>query len=148
MTNVNFAIAIYCYYNEIEAVEQHQSLSIHGVHGHRTGRQQHHPDLAEHHHPQRDRIFDQREYCRHHLGPTGVARLHVTLSGVNFQAPSKTFCMYHAQGVQIIDSNLSAPNTVTNTLTLYDAQVTITNTVGSTTWSRWVDWQCLRPTMR
>ncbi len=55
----------------------------------------------------------------------------VTLSSVNFLSPSKTFCIYNAQGIQIIDSNLAAPNTTTNTLTLYNAQITLTNTAAN-----------------
>jgi polygalacturonase len=56
----------------------------------------------------------------------------VTLSKVNMAAPTKTFCIYAAQGIQIIDSNLTAPNTTTNTLTIYNADVTITNTTFTT----------------
>jgi polygalacturonase len=51
----------------------------------------------------------------------------VTLRNVSITAPTKTFCIYNARGIQIIDSNLTAPNTTTNTLTLYNAEVTITN---------------------
>jgi hypothetical protein len=51
----------------------------------------------------------------------------VTLDDVNFSDPTKTFCVYNARDIQIIDSNLTAPNTTTNTLTLYNAQVTVTN---------------------
>jgi hypothetical protein len=50
-----------------------------------------------------------------------------TLCKVNISAPTKTFCMYNVRGVQIINSNLTAPNTSTNTLTLYNAQFTVTN---------------------
>jgi len=50
-----------------------------------------------------------------------------TLCQVNINAPTKTFCMYNVRGVQIINSNLTAPNTSTNTLTLYNAQFTVTN---------------------
>ncbi|HUI08209.1 MAG TPA: glycosyl hydrolase family 28 protein [Verrucomicrobiae bacterium] len=38
-------------------------------------------------------------------------------------------CIYDAQAIRIIDSNLTAPLTDTNVLTLYNADVTITNTV-------------------
>ncbi len=56
----------------------------------------------------------------------------VTLDDVNFSDPTKTFCVYNAQGIQILDSNLTAPNTTTNTLTLYNAQVTVTNSAPNT----------------
>ena len=55
----------------------------------------------------------------------------VTLDCVNLFAPTKTFCVYNARAIQIIDSNLSAPNTGTNTLTLFNAQVTITNSASN-----------------
>ena len=55
----------------------------------------------------------------------------LTLYHVNIAAPTKSFDIYNAQGIQIIDSNLTAPSS-TNTLTLYNAQVTITNAVAST----------------
>jgi polygalacturonase len=58
----------------------------------------------------------------------------VTLSKVNLAAPTKTFCIYNAQGIQIVDSNLSAPNTTTNTLTVYNAQITVTNSAPNTNW--------------
>jgi polygalacturonase len=51
----------------------------------------------------------------------------ITLSNVNIAAPSNTFCVYNAQGVQIIDSNLGDPNTKTDTFTMFNAQVTVTN---------------------
>jgi autotransporter-associated beta strand protein len=55
-----------------------------------------------------------------------------TLSNVNITAPAKTFEIYNARGIQIIDSNLTASNTTANTLTLYNAQVTVTNSAAST----------------
>ena len=54
-----------------------------------------------------------------------------TLCAVNIAAPTKTFGIYSARGIKIIDSNLTAPST-TNTLNLYNAEVTITNTTAST----------------
>ncbi|HXI82949.1 MAG TPA: glycosyl hydrolase family 28 protein [Verrucomicrobiae bacterium] len=50
----------------------------------------------------------------------------VTLYNVNFAAPTKTFDIYNARGIRIINSNLTAPSS-TNTLTLYNAEVLITN---------------------
>ena len=51
----------------------------------------------------------------------------LTLCNVTIATPTNTFEIYNAQGIQIIDSPLTAPNTTANTLTLYNAQVTITN---------------------
>jgi len=50
----------------------------------------------------------------------------VVLSHVNFTDATNTFCVYNAQGIQFIDSNLVTP-AQTNTLTLYNADVTVTN---------------------
>jgi hypothetical protein len=54
------------------------------------------------------------------------------LDDVNIAAPTKTFCMYNVRGVQIINSNLTAPNSTTNSLTLYNAQFAITNSTPNT----------------
>jgi polygalacturonase len=51
----------------------------------------------------------------------------ILLCKVNIVAPTNTFAIYSSRGIQIIDSNLTAPNSSTNTLTLYNAQITITN---------------------
>ena len=55
----------------------------------------------------------------------------VMLDGVNISPTTKTFCIYDARGIQFIDSNLTAPNSSTNTLTLYNAQVTVTNSAAN-----------------
>ena len=55
----------------------------------------------------------------------------VTLCDVNISATNKTFCIYNAQGIQIIDSQLSTA-TRTNVLTLFNAQITVTNSVLNT----------------
>ena len=55
----------------------------------------------------------------------------ITLSNVNITAPSNTFCVYNAQGVQIIDSNLGDPNKTTNTFTLFNADITVTNSAAN-----------------
>jgi polygalacturonase len=52
----------------------------------------------------------------------------LTLCNVTIATPAKTFDIYNARGIQIVDSPLAAPNTTANTLTLYNAQVTVTNT--------------------
>jgi len=58
----------------------------------------------------------------------------VTLVGVNIQGRSSgrgTFCIYQARDIKIIDSSLTAPTAGTNTLTLYDAEVTVTNSANT-----------------
>jgi len=50
----------------------------------------------------------------------------VTLCRVNISDPDKSFDIYNAQGILIIDSSLTAPGS-TNTLMLYNAEVTVTN---------------------
>lgn len=57
----------------------------------------------------------------------------VTMSKVNIAAPTKTFDMYNVSGIQIRDSNLTAPNTSTNTLTVYNIGLTITNSTTTNT---------------
>jgi polygalacturonase len=60
----------------------------------------------------------------------------VTLSKVNILGRSSgqgTFCIYHARGIKIIDSNLTAPTSGTNTLTLYNAEVSVTNSAANPT---------------
>lgn len=57
----------------------------------------------------------------------------VTLTKVNMTAPTKTFDMYNATGIQIRDSNLTAPNTTTNTLTVYNIGLIITNSTTTNT---------------
>ena len=53
----------------------------------------------------------------------------MTLIGVNIlgRGGNATFCAYHARGINILDSNLTAPTSGTNTLTIYNAGITITN---------------------
>ena len=46
--------------------------------------------------------------------------------------PTKTFCVYNARQIRFVDSNLTAPNTTTNTFTLYNADLTLTNRTAST----------------
>jgi polygalacturonase/PKD repeat protein len=55
----------------------------------------------------------------------------MTLQNVNIAAPTRTFCIYNATNMQIVDSILGGP-TSTNTLTLYNAQFTVTNSVATT----------------
>jgi polygalacturonase/PKD repeat protein len=55
----------------------------------------------------------------------------LTLYAVNIASPRETFDIYNAQGIQIINSQLTTDGS-TNTLTLYNAQVTVTNSAPST----------------
>jgi len=59
----------------------------------------------------------------------------VTLYKVNIlgRGSDGTFCVYHARGINIVDSNLTAPTTGTNTLTIYNAGVTLTNSAANAT---------------
>jgi polygalacturonase/PKD repeat protein len=50
----------------------------------------------------------------------------LTLYAVNIASPHETFDVYNAQGIQIINSQLTTDGT-TNALTLYNAQVTVSN---------------------
>ncbi len=63
-------------------------------------------------------------------GRPEVPVTNLTLRNVNIAA-SKPFSIYSAQGVQLIDSQITVPAS-TNAINLYNAQVTITNTVTST----------------
>ena len=65
------------------------------------------------------------------MGPAESLVSNVTIDAVNISAPSKTFCVYNATGIRIIDSNLTAPNTSTNTFTIYNAGITITNSAAN-----------------
>ena len=60
------------------------------------------------------------------LGLPEAPASNITVSNVNFSAATNTFCIYDATGIQFIDCQLPTPSG-TNTLTLYNAQVTITN---------------------
>jgi polygalacturonase len=55
----------------------------------------------------------------------------ITLDAVNITAPTRTFSIFNARGVRVIDSNLGDPNTTTNTLTLFNAEVTVTNSAAN-----------------
>ncbi len=57
----------------------------------------------------------------------------VTFYDVNISSASnKTFCIYNAQGIQIINSQLSSP-TITNSLTFYNAQIALSNSTNNLT---------------
>jgi polygalacturonase len=56
----------------------------------------------------------------------------VTLYDVHITAPTNTFVVYNARGIQFIDSQLTTP-TSTNTFTLYNAQITVSNSAPNAT---------------
>jgi PKD repeat protein len=62
-------------------------------------------------------------------GRKEVPVTNVVLQGVNISAPS-TFDIYNAQGVQLVDSQITVPAS-TNAINLYNAQVTITNSAAN-----------------
>ncbi|MGD1017869.1 MAG: fibronectin type III domain-containing protein [Verrucomicrobiia bacterium] len=62
-------------------------------------------------------------------GRIEVPFTNVVFQNVNITAPS-TFDIYNAQGVQFIDSQITAP--AANTFNLYNAQVTVTNSAPNT----------------
>ena len=74
------------------------------------------------------------------VAPGGVAGIiwgrktmpvtNLTLSSVNISA-SKPFGIYNARGIQVIDSQITVPNT-TNAFNFYDAEVSVTNSVFNT----------------
>ena len=62
-----------------------------------------------------------------------AAMTNITMYNVNIAAPTKTFCIYDANGIRIINSNLTAPTTsTTNALTLYNVGITVTNSALNT----------------
>ena len=133
MSNVTFAIAIYSYYNELGTPGS--TIDISPAHAAAEA-----PPASTNSAP----IW--RNITISNLTVTAIGgniagiiwgtpsflASNITLSHVKIAAPSKTFCIYNATGIQIVDSNLTAPNTTTNTLTIYNAQITITNSVVNT----------------
>ncbi|HXI84332.1 MAG TPA: glycosyl hydrolase family 28 protein [Verrucomicrobiae bacterium] len=65
-------------------------------------------------------------------GRTEMLVSNVTFYDVNITAPTNTFVVYNAQGIQFIDSHLTTP-TSTNTFTLYNAQITVSNSAPNAT---------------
>jgi hypothetical protein len=128
MTNVNFAIAFYSYYKEIGSPSSSFTFTP------STATTE--SDAGGSHIPMWKNITVSN------LTATGIGGnvaaffwglpkapiTNFTLCDVNISAPTKTFCMYNVRGIQFIDSNLTAPTSGTNTLTIYNAQFSITNT--------------------
>ena len=132
MTNVGYPLVMYMYYNTVFGTPNYIT-----------------PTIAASFAPQP--VVDTTPYYRNitisNLTATGLSGANiagiiwgrpeslvsnVTLYNVNFAAPTKTFNIYQARAIRIIDSNLTAPNTTTNTLNLYNAEVTITNRSANT----------------
>lgn len=128
MTNVNFVVAIYSYYDQIGAPshvinETPFGASTNGV-------------VVTNDIPVWRDIVISNVTASTRGGIGNIAGIiwglpatlvsNVVLSHVNFTDATNTFCIYNAQGIQFVDSNLATP-AQTNTLTLYNADVTVTN---------------------
>jgi len=133
MTNVNFVVAIYSYYDQIGAPshiinETPFGASTNGV-------------VITNNIPMWRNITISNVTASTLGGIGNIAGIiwglpemlvsNVVFSHVNFTDATNTFCIYNAQGIQFIDSNLVTPAN-TNTLTLYNADVTVTNSVAIT----------------
>jgi len=132
MTNVTFPIAVYSYYNEIGTPKTAINVS---------------PDMASTDVMQAVTATTPiwQNVIISHVTATAVqgniAGLlwglpemlvsNFTLNDVNIMAPTKTFEIYNAQGIDLVDSQLGGPIS-TNMLTLYNAQITVTNSVPGT----------------
>ena len=60
------------------------------------------------------------------LGLPEALASNITLCNVNLSAATNTFCIYDATGIRFVDCQLATPSG-TNTLTLYNARITVTN---------------------
>jgi autotransporter-associated beta strand protein len=132
MTNVNFPIAIYSYYNEIGTPSSTISVS---------------PLMASTDVVQTATATTPiwQDITISNVMATAVggniagilwglpemAVSNFTLCNVNISAPTKTFQVYNAQAIQIIDSQLGGPSSA-NMLTLCNAQIIVTNSAPST----------------
>jgi hypothetical protein len=129
MTNVNFVVAIYSYYDQIGAPshiisETPFGASTNGV-------------VVTNDIPVWRNIVISNVTASTLGGIGNIAGIiwglpatlvsNVVFSHVDFTDATNTFCIYNAQGIQFIDCNLVTP-AMTNTLTLYNADVTVTNT--------------------
>ena len=104
-------------------------------------------DLAQHHHQQCDGDGDQRKSIAGIIwGLPEMVVSNVTLcQGQYLRRPRRPSSIYNAQGIQIIDSQLGGPNSA-NTLTLYNAQITVTNSRAQhQSGDAWAGWR-RRPT--
>ncbi len=133
MSNVNFAVAIYSYYGELGTPSS--TINIDPAHAAAEA-----PPSSTNKAPiwstitisDLDAFVIGGNIAGIIWGTPLFPATNITLNLVKFRDPTKTFCVYNARGIQIVDSNLSAPTTGTNTLTIYNAQITITNSVANT----------------
>ncbi len=134
MTNVNFAIAFYSYYKEIGSPSSSFTFTPSAASTE--------TDAGGSHIPMWKNITVSNLTATNLNGNVagflwGLPQAPITnftLTGVNLQSHnsgSGTFCMYNVRGIQFIDSNLTAPSSGTNTLTLYNAQFTVTNSAAN-----------------
>ena len=127
MSNVNFPIAIYAYYNTIQTPKT--TINFTPTDAATNGPQ---PVIATTPIWQNITISNVTattiggNIAGIILGLPEAPASNITLCKVNLAAATNTFCIYNATGIQFIDSQLATPSG-TNTLTLYNAQVTITN---------------------
>ena len=128
MSNVNFAVAFYMYYNEIGSPSSSITVT---------------PFMAstDTFHTVTSTTPSYRNITISNITVTAINGniagiiwglpeslvSNVSISAVNIATHNKTLAIYNAKGIQIIDSNLTLPTTSTNTFTLYNAQVTVTN---------------------
>ncbi|HVM60492.1 MAG TPA: pectinesterase family protein [Verrucomicrobiae bacterium] len=127
MTNVNFPIAIYSYYNEIGSPQTSFNASPYMA---STDVVQQVTSLT----PVWQNVIISNVTATSVGGNIagilwGLPEMLVsnfTLCDVNITAPTNTFEIYNAQGIQIIDCQLGGPIS-TNMLTLYRAQVVVSN---------------------
>jgi polygalacturonase len=134
MTNVNFVVAIYSYYDEIGSPsrtinETPFAASTNGV-------------VVTNNIPSWQNILISNVTASTVGGVGNLAGIiwglpnvlvsNVVLSHVNFTDATNTFCVYNAKGIQFVDCNLAAP-AHTNTFTLYNADVTVTNSATNST---------------
>jgi polygalacturonase len=130
MSNVNFAIAFYSYYNTIGSpsssftITPSEASTI-------TDSGSHNPIWENITVSNLTATSVNGNVAAFFWGLPQAPITNFTLCKVNINAPTKTFCMYNVRGIQILDSNLTAPNSTTNTLTLYNAQFTVTNSAAN-----------------
>ncbi|MGD1020376.1 MAG: glycosyl hydrolase family 28 protein, partial [Verrucomicrobiia bacterium] len=132
MTNVNFPIAIYSYYNEVGTPQNEINIT---------------PAMAAADAPQpvttKTPIWQNVTISNVTAtaingniagiiwGLPEMVVSNFTLCDVHISAPTKTFQLYNAHAIQIIDSQLGGPVSA-DMLTIYNAQITVTNSAPST----------------
>ncbi|HUJ72074.1 MAG TPA: glycosyl hydrolase family 28 protein [Verrucomicrobiae bacterium] len=133
MTNVNFVVAIYSYYDQIGAPSHVINVTPFGASTNGV--------VVTNSIPTWQNITISNVTASTVGGVGNIAGIiwglpevlvsNVTISHVKFADATNTFCVYNAQGIRFVDCNLATP-AKTNTFTLYNADVTVTNTVPNT----------------